>query len=53
MREALASRPGDLALLEAMEAEHAAIEAIDRGTGPPAGLLTHPACSPCRRANTP
>ncbi|WP_242608939.1 hemerythrin domain-containing protein [Actinomadura formosensis] len=38
MREALASRPGDLALLEAMEAEHAAIdpiiEAVDKGTDP-------------------
>ncbi|TMQ90493.1 hemerythrin domain-containing protein [Actinomadura soli] len=38
MREALAGRPGDLALLDAMEAEHAridpVIEAIDAGSEP-------------------
>lgn len=43
MREALASRPDDLALLDAMEAEHAAIdpiiEAMDTGTEPLGDLV--------------
>ncbi|MGP4022297.1 hemerythrin domain-containing protein [Actinomadura sp. 3N407] len=43
MRETLASRPDDLALLDAMEAEHAAIdpliEAIDNGSEPLGDLV--------------
>lgn len=43
MRETLADRPDDLALLDAMEAEHAAIdpiiEAIDTGTDPLGDLV--------------
>ncbi|XNL82935.1 hemerythrin domain-containing protein [Actinomadura madurae] len=43
LSKSLADRPDDLALLEAMEAEHAAIdpviEAIDTGTGPVADLV--------------
>jgi iron-sulfur cluster repair protein YtfE (RIC family) len=43
LRETLADRPDDLALLDAMEAEHAAIdpviEAIDTGTGPVGELV--------------
>ncbi|MFI0479193.1 hemerythrin domain-containing protein [Actinomadura sp. 9N215] len=43
MREALAGRPDDLALLDAMEAEHAridpVIEAIDEGSEPLADLV--------------
>jgi iron-sulfur cluster repair protein YtfE (RIC family) len=49
MREALAGRPDDLALLEAMEAEHAAIdpviEAIDEEVG---RALTDPGSGPAR-----
>ncbi|SPT58873.1 hemerythrin domain-containing protein [Actinomadura madurae] len=43
LSKSLADRPDDLALLEAMEAEHAVIdpviEAIDTGTGPVADLV--------------